>query len=152
MVHNSNSNKQTKSASSTVWCGVLSDRQFACSAAAQHCVGSSTKQQTNKANTQQAIIIIIIDRYRYWSTTPRSHIPYVHTVPFSLLFYDLLPRPHTLILPFCCFVSFLFFLFVRFAHTNTHTHTRDFRTISIDRLHDRQHTHDNTHTTRRTSQ
>ena len=48
-----------------VRCGVLSDRQFACSAAAQHCVGSSTKQQTNKANTQQAIIIIIIDRYRY---------------------------------------------------------------------------------------
>ena len=40
------------------------DRQFACSAAAQHRVGS-TKQQTNKANTQQAIIIIIIDRYRY---------------------------------------------------------------------------------------
>merc|ERR1711966_590741 len=57
-----NSNKQTKSASSTVRCGVLSDRQFACSAAAQHCVGSSTKQQTNQANTQQAIIIIIIDR------------------------------------------------------------------------------------------
>ena len=91
------------------------------SAAALHRVGST--KHTNKANTQQAIIIIIIDRYhidRHDATQPHPVRMYAPIPCYFTAYYP----AHTLkFFPF--FVSFLFFLFVRFAHTNTHTHTRD---------------------------
>ena len=110
-----------KNSTYRVWCAFGIDSYFT-SSAAQRCI---LRSKQSKHTTSDYLLSIFEYRYRYRSTQ-QPH-PYVHTVPFSLLFYGLLPRPHTLILPFFSFL-FLFFLFFCFIfqtheHTNTRTHT-----------------------------
>ena len=145
MVHNSNSNEQTKSASSTVWCAFGID-SYLTSSAAQHCIAYYTKQTHNK-RTQQAsgllLLLLSIDRSIDIETNATAVRTYRPVPCYFTTYY------HALILPFFHLFSFSFLSFRSLSPFGI------FRSISIDRLitrptnwsHDRQHTH-----TRRTSQ
>ena len=149
--HNSNSNEQrhrhrhrqasTKKQHVPVRCGVLSE-SIVILAAAQRSTVLRTKQtkQTHKPRDTDRSIGRS-DRY----VQPHPIRTYHSN---SLLFYGLLPRPHTLIRPFFI-VSFLFFPFFCFIFQtpeHTHTHTPS-HTVRIQQPTPYPHA-----TTRRTSQ
>ena len=87
--------------------GVLAESMVILSAGSAY----YTKQtkQTHKPQASGLLLIISIDIILI-DTTPHSHTTTPRTYRSnSLLFYGLLPRPHTLILPFFSFLFFSFF-------------------------------------------